>query len=300
MKRNLNLKRLFIRILLLPPLIYIGFGWFTGLNYARKPVIFGPYPDIPVVMKISLLGSSLKDISSNNVLVMVLPPEEAGKFEQDSTYFKITGYFKVPGTWDFEFRRKILTMTGSYSRAIAHELKNPERRLGSLSVDELNDFLKATGRARDMEKLMPYLFIARLEEKYPWLYSDTVFLSRAMGNIFTEDFVPYDVLGLIGIAVLFIALSIRSIWLWMYYLVWVFAYWFGRIGYHDPNLAMSNEGWQVILWSFWNGFIQKEGRLFLVIALVVSVITFGILGIMYLARHIKQVIMGVNVCKCRI
>ena len=288
MKRNLNLKRLFIRILLLSPLIYIGFGWFIGLNYARKPVIFGPYSDIPVVMKTSLLGSSLKDISCSNALVMVVPSKEAGKPEQDSTYFKITGYFKVPGTWDFEFRGKILTMAGSYSRAIAHELKNPERRIGSLSVNELQGFLKATGRTRDMGKLIPYLLIARLEEKYPWLYSDTVFLSRAMGNVFKDSFVPYDVLGLVGMAVLFIALAVRSFGLWMYYLYWVFVYWLGRIGYHDPNLIMSNDGWQVILWSFWNGFIQKAGRLFLVIAFGVSVIVFGVWGFVYLVKCILQ------------
>ncbi|MDP2830974.1 MAG: hypothetical protein Q8O02_01835, partial [Candidatus Omnitrophota bacterium] len=141
-------------------------------------------------------------------------------------------------------------------------------------------------RNKDMVKLMPYLFIARLEDKYPWLYSDTVFLSRAMSNIFKENFVPYDILGLTGILILFIALSIRSIWLWMYYLYWVFAYWLGRIGYHDPNLIMNNDGWQVILWSFWNGFIQKEGRIFLLIAFVLSVIGFVVLGIIYLVKHV--------------
>ena len=86
-------------------------------------------------------------------------------------------------------------------------LKNPKHRLGSMSVSQLNDFLKATGRTKDMEKLKPYLFLARLEEKYPWVYSDTVLLSRAMGNIFNDNMIPYDILGLVGIVVLFIALS---------------------------------------------------------------------------------------------
>lgn len=284
--KDFNIRNLFLITILLLPLIYIGFGWYIGLNYGRKPVLFGPYPDIPVVMKTHLLGSSLKDISGSNAMVMVVPIEKLNLAEQDSTYFKIAGYFEVPGTWDFEFREKTFAMTGSYSRAIANEFKNPERRIGSLSVAELQDFLQATGRARDIEKLMPYLFLAKLEEKYPWLYSDTVFLSKAMGNVFTENMLPYDVLGLVGIAVLFIALSIRSIWLWMYYLFWVFAYWFGRIGYHDPNLAFSNDGWQAILWSFWNGFIQKEGRLFLIIALGLSMIVFGILGILYMAKQV--------------
>jgi type IV secretory pathway TraG/TraD family ATPase VirD4 len=237
-------------------------------------------------MKTHLLGSSLKDISGSNAMVMVVPIEKLNSATQDSTYFKINGYFEVPGTWDFEFQEKTFAMTGSYSRAIAHEVKNPNKRLGSLSVSELRDFLRATGRAEDIEKLNPYLFLAKLEEKYPWLYSDTVFLSKAMGNVFTEGMVPYDVLGLLGIGVLFIALSLRSIWLWMYYLFWVFADWFGRIGYHDPNLIMSNDGWQAILWSFWHGFIQKEGRLFLIIAFCVSIIAFGILGFVYLAKHI--------------
>jgi len=296
MNRPFSLKTLFIRLLLLFPLIYIGFGWYVGLNYGRKGAILGPCPDIPVVMKTQLLGSSLEDISGSNALVMVVPPGEAAKSDQDSTYFNITGYFEIPGTWNFDFTpsdtdssfKKAFALTGSYSRAIAHELKNPKRSLGSMSVSQLNDFLKATGRTKEMEKLKPYLFLARMEEKYPWLYSDTVLLSRAMGNIFNDNMVPYDILGLTGLLVLFIALSIRSIWLWMYYLYWVFAYWLGRIGYHDPNLAVSNEGWQAILWSFWHRFICNEGRLFLLIAMGVSVVFFGILGLVYISRYILK------------
>ncbi len=297
MEKDFSLKKLFIRILLLLPLIYIGFGWYVGLNYGRKGVILGPYPDIPVVMKTSLLGSSLEDVSGSKALVMVSPVEGAGKPDPGSTYFNITGYFELPGTWWFDFpssygkngeswKKSIFALTGDYSRVQAHELKNPERNLGSLSVGQLQDFLKATGRTKDMGKLKPYLFLVSLEAKYPWAYSETVLLSKAMGNIFKDNMLPYDVLGLVGIFILFIALSIRSIGLWMYYLYLVFAYWFARIGYHDPNLALSQEGWQVILWSFWHGFIQKEGRLFLVIAMVLSVIAFGILGFMYLVKHV--------------
>ncbi len=294
MSNDFSIKKFFVRLLIILPLIYIGFGWWIGVNYGQKSVIFGPYVDIPIVVKTSLLGSSLEDISGSKALVMVVPPKEADRPDQDSTYFKITGYFEVPGTWNFDFfpsdndtiLPKTFAMTGSYSRAICYELKNSSHRLGSLSASELYDLLKAAGRTKDTLKLMPYLFILRLEERYPWLYSDTVFLSKAMSNIFKDNVVPYDILGLTGILVLFIALSIRSIWLWMYYLYWVFAYWLGRIGYHDPTLAMTNEGWQVIYWSFWNGFIQKEGRLFLLAAFVLSVIGFGILGIIYLVKHV--------------
>ncbi|MFA4889501.1 MAG: TraM recognition domain-containing protein [Candidatus Omnitrophota bacterium] len=294
MNKDFSIKKFFVRLLIILPLIYIGFGWWIGINYGQKPVVFGPYSDIPVVVKTSLLGSSLEDISGSNALVMVVPPKEAGALEQDSTYFKITGYFEVPGSWDFDFAPsgsdtilgKTFAMTGSYSRAIAYEFKNPRHRLGSLSVREFNDLLKTSGRTQDILRLMPYLFISRLEEKYPWLFSDTVLLSRAMSNIFKDNMVPYDILGLAGILILFIALSTRSIWLWMYYLYWVFAYWFGRIGYHDSNLAMTNDGWQVIRWSFWNGFIQKEGRPFLLIAFVLSVIGFVALGFIYVVKHV--------------
>lgn len=290
MQKGFSFKRLFLIL----PFIYIGFGWYVGLNYGQKPVIFGPYANIPAVMKDSLLGSSLIEISGSNILVMVVPPAEVNPDDQDSLYFKITGYFEVPGTWRFDFMpsgryfipKKTFVLSGSYSRAICHEFKNPRRRLGSLSIKELYDLVNANGRTKDALKLMPYLFLAKLEEKYPWFYSDTVLLSRAMSNVFKDNMVPYDILGLTGILVLFIALNIRSIWLWMYYLFWVFAYWFGRIGYHNPTLAMTNEGWEVILWSFWNGFIQKEGRLFLVIALGLSVLGFMALGIIYAVKHI--------------
>lgn len=290
MGKQFSLKELFVRIALFIPLIYIGFGWYVGLNYGKKGAILGPYTDIPVVMKTKLLGSSLKDISGSNALVMVVPPGEAGKSDQGSTYFKVTGYFEVPGTWNFYFTpsdtaQKTFALTGSYSRARVYELKNHNRNLGSISIRQLNDFLKVTGRTNDMEKLKPYLFLTRLEEKYPRLYSDTVLLSRAMGNIFNNDMIPYDILGLTGLLILFIALSIRSIWLWMYYLYWVFAYWIGRIGYHDSNLIMSNEGWQVILWSFWHGFIQKEGRLFLVLAIGGALIFFGAAGLVQIIKR---------------
>lgn len=294
MDKDFSMKKFFIRLLIILPLIYIGFGWWIGLNYGQKPVILGPYANTPIVVKSNLLGSSIEDISGSKALVMVVPPKDADNLDKDSTYFKVNTYFEVPGTWNFDFSHsdndnilpKTFAMTGSYSRAICYEVKNPKHRLGSLSVSELYDLLKAGGRTMDMSKLVPYLFILRMEEKYPWLYSDTVLLSKAMSNIFKDNMVPYDILGLTGILILFIALSIRRIWLWMYYLYWVFAYWFGRIGYHDPTLGMSNEGWQVIYWSFWNGFIQKEGRLFLNIAFVLSIMGFGILGIIYLVKHV--------------
>ncbi len=289
MGKQFSLKILFVRIALFIPLIYIGFGWYVGLNYGKKWVVLGPYTDIPVVMKTKFLGSSLKDISGSNALVMVVPPGKVAKSDQGSTYFKVIGYFEVPGTWNFDFTpsdtgQKTFALTRIYSRARAYELKNHKRNLGSISIRQLNDFLKVTGKTNDMEKLKPYLFLTRLEEKYPRLYSDTVLLPRAMGNIFNDDMIPYDILGLTGLLVLFIALSIRSIWLWMYYLYWVFAYWLGRIGYHDSNLIMSNEGWQVIIWSFWHGFIQKEGRLFLVIAIGGSVIFFGAAGFVQIIK----------------
>ncbi|MBP7215930.1 MAG: TraM recognition domain-containing protein [Candidatus Omnitrophica bacterium] len=294
MDKPLSLKEKFIRLLILIPLFYIGFGWYVGINYGRKGVILGPFENIPVVMKTSLLGSSLEDISGSKALVMVVPPHEAANPDPDSTYFKVSGYFEVPGTWNFDFSPsgsdialpKTFAMTGEYSRAIAYELKNPKKRLGSLSVRELSDLLKASGRTKDALALEPYLFLERLEKKYPWLYSDTVLVSRAMGNSFKDNGFPYDVLGLAGIVVFFVVMATRSFWLWFYYLFWVFAYWFGRIGYHDINLAFSNDGWQVILWSFWNGFIMKEGRIFLVIAFGLSVVGFGALGFIYLVKHV--------------
>jgi len=255
------------------PILYVIVGWYIGLSFGQKSVIFGPYEDIPIV---------LKDISGANNVVMVLPQEEVSK---DPNAFKIAGYFKLPDTWDFEFKGKLFAMTGSYSRAICHELQKPIHRLGSLSVEELNNYLKITKKGLDTFKLLPYLFLAKFEEKYPWVYSDTVFLPKAMSRVFKDNLVPYDILGLVGILVLCIALPLRKIWLWLYYLLWVFSYWFGRIGYHDPNLASSNEGWDLILWSFWHGFIQKEGRVFLIIAFVISAIGFSAIWYIYLTKH---------------
>lgn len=296
MNKGLSLKSVFIRLLLLLPFIYMGIGWSIGLNYARKGLILGPYGDIPVAVKRGILGSSVSDISEGTAVVPILSPQ-VGSAGDDSMYFTIEGYFEVPESWIFDFppgyekspgygSGKSFLLTGSYGRAQAYELKVPGHSLGSLSVSQLYDFLKATGRSRDMEKLRPYLFLEKFQEKYPWAYSDTVLLSKTMGNIFSENFVPHDILGLVGLFVLVIALSARNFWLWSYYLYWVFAYWFGRIGFHDSNFVFTQEGWKVILWSFWHGFIQKEGRLLLVCAMGLSAVLFGILGFLYLVKHV--------------
>jgi hypothetical protein len=296
MNKDSSLKSVSIRLLLMIPIFYIGIGWSIGLNYARKGLILGPYPDIPVVVQTGILGSSLGDISGGTALVVV-SPLGSGDTGDHSTHFNIQGYFEVPESWIFDFSpaheknagydfSRSFLLTGSYGRVKAYELKNPERSLGTLSISQVYDFLKATGRNKDMEKLRPYLFLEKFEERYPWAYSDTVLLSKTMGNVFSENFVPHDILGLVGLFVLFIALSTRNFRLWLYYLYWVFAYWFGRIGFHNPNFAFSSEGWQVILWSFWHGFIQKEGRLFLVCAVGLSAVLFGILGILYLVKHV--------------
>ena len=79
MEKEFSLKKFFVRLLIILPLIYIGFGWWIGFNYGQKSVIFGPYANIPVVIKTSLLGSSLQDISGSKALVMVVSPKDADK-----------------------------------------------------------------------------------------------------------------------------------------------------------------------------------------------------------------------------
>ena len=296
MRKDFNIKKLFIRILLIAPLVYIILGWCIGLSYGCKSIIFGPYPDVPVVLKTGLLGCPLEYISGTKAMMMVVSVRDPMKNTHDSTYFKRVCYFEVPGSWKFDFApsgnsyglKKTFTLCGSYSRAICHDIKNPSRSIGSLSISDLDDFLKKSGRITDIKRLKPYLFLSRIERKYPYLYSETVFLSNAMGNIFNDNMVPYDVLGLVGIVILFIALATRRLFLWMYYLYWIASYWFGRIGYHDPILAFSIKGWELIFWSIWHGFILEEGRLFLVIALGLSVMVFGILGIMQIPRQILK------------
>ena len=286
MKEESNVEKLFVRALILVPLLYIGLGWYIGLNYGCKSVIFGPYPDIPVAVRTGLLSSSLEDISGSKAIMMVVPISEAKRRNtKDVAYFKRQGYFELPGTWRFVCPgiEKIFVLTGRYSRATCH---NPnDHALGSLSVEDLNDFLIETGRTKDAARLKPYLVLSRLEEKYPWAFSGSILLSNAMGNIFKDNSLPYDVLGLVGIAVLMLALMARSFSLWMYYLYWVCAYWFGRIGYHDPTLAFTSDGWQVIRWSLLHGFIAKEGRVFLCIAVILSVGAFGVMGFIYLIKH---------------
>ena len=91
MDKPFSLKRLFIRILLFIPLIYIGFGWYIGLNYARKPLIFGPYPDIPTVIETSLLGRSLEKICGGHIIVTLTPVDKDPREDSSSTYFNIKG-----------------------------------------------------------------------------------------------------------------------------------------------------------------------------------------------------------------
>ena len=100
---NIKLKLLIIRLLLFLPLLYIAFGWCIGLSYGAKSIIFGPYPDVPVVLKTGLLGCSLEYISGAKAMMMVVPIKDPIKNNQESTYFKRICYFKVPGSWKFDF-----------------------------------------------------------------------------------------------------------------------------------------------------------------------------------------------------
>lgn len=297
MEKNVSFGTLCWRFLIAIPLIYIGFGWWVGVHYGTEFITFGPYQDIPAVMKTHLLGSSLKEAFGTDALVMVVPPGQPRDADKGSTPLKIHGYFVLPETWFFEFPpaymktnpygwKKTFMLTGRYSEVSCRQLKNPGKSIGTLTIDQFYEFLKGTGRTKDLEKLKSYLFPAKIEQKYPWLYSETVLLSSRMGRVFSRGLIPNDILGLFGLLVLFIAYQLKSIKLWGYYLLWVFSYWFGRIGFHDPSLAFSNEGWQVIQWSFWHGFILKEGRWFLVLALVLSVILLGYLGYIYFTRHV--------------
>jgi hypothetical protein len=102
MNKGLSLKNVFIRLLLLLPLIYVAIGWSIGLNYARKGLILGPYGDIPVVAKRGILGSSVSDISGGIAMVSILPPQ-SGNLGDDSMHFTIKGYFEVPESWVFDF-----------------------------------------------------------------------------------------------------------------------------------------------------------------------------------------------------
>ena len=77
MKEESNVEKLFVRALILVPLLYIGLGWYIGLNYGCKPLVFGPYPDIPVAVRTGLLSSSLEDISGSKAIMMVVPISEA-------------------------------------------------------------------------------------------------------------------------------------------------------------------------------------------------------------------------------
>lgn len=302
MEKRTDIKAFFTRLLLLLPFIYIGCGWYVGLNYGRKPLIFGPYPDIPVSISTSILGSKISDICGTDVFVGVSglnPPKQSRKSRSrdNRVYFNVNAYFELPGSWSFDFPpagskskayawTKTFLLIGNYSYAICRELRNPKRVLGTIPLDDFYWFLKRRGRTEDIERLRPYLFLAGLKARYPWLYSETVLLSRTMGNVFSEQGIPYDILGLSGILVLFIVLNLHSFSLWGYYLLWVFSYWFGRVGFHDPVLAFSREGWQVILWSFWNGFVRQEGRIFLIIAVGVSGGIFVIWVIVYLLKHV--------------
>ena len=155
MKEESNIEKLFVRVLILIPLLYIGLGWYIGLNYGCKPMVFGPYPDIPVVVRTGLLGSFLEDISGSKAIMMVVPLSEAEKGNtKDASYYKREGSFKVPGTWKFASAglQNMFTLTGRYSRAVCHDPN--DHGLGSLSVEDLNDFLIETGRTKDRKSVV--------------------------------------------------------------------------------------------------------------------------------------------------
>ena len=270
------------------PAIYIIVGWAIGLMFAQNSVIFGPYKSIPVTIKTDLFGSLL-----DKPVAFVVPIEKLSNHDPDSIVVFIAGHFEIPGRWVFDSPlgrdsdpSDKVELTGSFSRAIMYEEKNPDKSLGYYSIDELSSFVSKYGNRFDSLKILPYIIMSKFEKTFPYLYSGTILLPINMGRIFNDHMIPYDILGLVGLVVVLIAFYIKSIELVSYYLFWVFAYWLGRIGYHDPNLIFSEYGHRIILWSFWHGFIVKEGRVFLMVALGLSIALLGYLYYIYLTRHI--------------
>ena len=121
MNEKFSVEKLFIKVLILIPLLYIGIGWYIGINYGCKPLVFGPYTDIPVVVRTGLLGSSLEDVSGAKAMMMVVPLNEAKKGNtEDASYYKKEGSFEVPGSWKFvgPDHETMFNLTGRYSRAV--------------------------------------------------------------------------------------------------------------------------------------------------------------------------------------
>ena len=206
--------------------------------------------------------------------------------------------FPLKKSWfgDGKYKKhKFFVPSSGYTYVHAYNPDNKKQHYRSVFPDQAERIIRENN-PKDLIKWKRYEWLRKLEQsKFYWLvgngrgspvinlYSKGYAKSPKIGDF--ELFIFSDVLGMAGCLILWISWAAKDLRLWFYYLFWVFAYWFGRVGFWSPNLAFKKVGWLAMFYNCFD-WLMVEGRLFLLLALVISVPLILRIGFVYLTRHL--------------
>ena len=314
-KKPVSLKSRIWGILLILPLVHIAACWGVGLVYNRWPIHLGPYKtqmeaEIHDAMKPG--GEPYWSICSEKRKVESIQIRAADKklgVVVDYAYEERPIGFLYPDFWfisfpkekgwlgDGKYREQRFTiLKAGYGFARAYNSDKKEQRYADARVEQVEEILHQGNNPKDLIKWKRYEWLRKFERsKFFWL------VGNGLGNPFRSDisyrqtkpleigdyelFIFSDVLGIVGCLILWLSWAVKDLRLWFYYLFWVFAYWFGRVGFWAPNMAFKIEGWLAMFYNCFD-WVLVEGRLFLLLAIVLSVPLILRIGFVYLTRHL--------------
>lgn len=299
MEKKVSFKIIFWRFLLVLPVLYIALAWGLGLwdNYLRKPVLFGPYE---VEIGADINSETAKwEIMYDELKNKVLDPQRKKDFlrlfgpdkVQDYIFDKAKYLFLFPGVGFEEFPKKdshfgdgeykltLFRIPGGGETSAYDSITRKDMEISWLSSMVLKEIALKNNRPQDVSKIRHFEAVSEFFGKLcPWFGPGHPF-SGGFGD-FTKDY-----LGMVGVFIWICMWWIRDIRVWFYYLYWVVAIYFARVGYYIPAMGFKKEGWLAMFYNF-PDFTLYEARLFLYIAVGISIPVMIVWGFIYLTKHV--------------
>lgn len=310
MKKSANSKSWIFWGLMILPVIYMAVCWGIGLVYLRKPSLLGPYqvemgtPIGESYPNWSLTSPAEKEADEKTRKMLESSPMFRDK-AQYSAYEKRGIAFMYPrfevvffpekegwntfGDGKYKERGFRIPHNGNIE-LLAFNPKKTEQTYVTPNEGELEEILHKGNNKRDLEIWKRYAWLRKFQaSNFFWLVGNGAGSPLAAisgdGEIGIGEWtIPFDLLGMVGCLTLWITWVVKDLRIWFYYVYWVVAYWFGRIGFWSSDFAFKKEGW---LSMFYNCFdwLYDELRLFLMLAIILSVPVILNIFFVYLTKH---------------
>ena len=298
MEKKVGFKVIFWRFLLVLPLLYIALAWGLGLrkNYLLKPALLGPY-EVEIGADIneehahwSIMGDDFKkqvlDPQNKKDFLRLFGPDKV----QEYIFKKAKYMFLYPGVRFIEFPRKdsqfgdgnykltLFPIRGGGWPSVHDPITKEDMEMFSSDL-MIIEIAEKNNRPQDAQKIRSFgLAAAPIRKFRHWFGTGDPFSG-------TPKWPGKDYLGMVGLFIWICMWWIRDIRVWFYYLYWVVAIYFARVGFYIPVMGFKKEGWLAMFYNF-PDFIFEEGRWFLWFAVGISIPVMIVWGFVYLTKHV--------------